>query len=388
MWETLSATLLWFIEEWGEVAIFLIFLLEEAGVPLPLPGDLALVWAGYLVATGQSLFIVLLLVVQAATLIGASALYALARRGGRPLVARYGRYLHLDEARLERAEGWVGRNAALTVFLGRIVPGFRIVTPLAAGVFRVPYRTFLPALAAGTLVNTAFWIFLGATFGPGVIGVLHAPRLTARLIGSLAVLVALALLTWRVRRRVLPARRAQALGLGPGRKVEAAALAGLLATFEMATALILLFAALAEARFHLPERALLEAVSLIAAGRGTGLGPAFAPTAAALSGLAGVLWAIPYALWAEPRLRGPDWLKGAAFSLAPAAVSLLLVLPLLGAGLLGLGLGAGLVPAAGEVIRHLLYGAALGLAYPVLLLARRPGTVKLRRPRFRPQPAG
>ena len=52
--------------------------------------------------------------------------------------------------------------------------------------------------------------------------------------------------------------------------------------------------------------------------------------------------------------------------------SLLVVLPLLGAGPLGLGLQAGLVPAAGELVRHLLYGAALGLAYPVLLMARRP----------------
>jgi hypothetical protein len=42
----------------GEIAIFVIFLLEESGVPLPLPGDLALIWAGYHVASGQSLFVV------------------------------------------------------------------------------------------------------------------------------------------------------------------------------------------------------------------------------------------------------------------------------------------------------------------------------------------
>jgi membrane protein DedA with SNARE-associated domain len=387
VWETLSAALLWFLQEWGEVAIFLIFLLEESGVPLPLPGDLALIWAGHLVASGESLFVVVLLAVQLATMIGASALYALAYRGGRPLIARYGRFLHLDEARLGRAEGWVGRNASLTIFLGRVVPGFRIVTPLAAGVFRVPYRVFLPALAVGTLVNTAFWIGVGIYFGPSVIALLHGPRLTVRLVGSAVVLAGLAVLTWQLRRRVLPARREAAFEVATGRKVEAAALAGLVATVEMATALAVILAALVEARFQLPERALLQALVLVSSGHGTLLGPAFGPVAGTLFFLAGVLWAVPYALWAEPRLRGPDWLKGATFSLLPTAASLLVALPLLGAGPLGLGLEAGLVPAAGEVARHLLYGGALGLAYPLLLLARRPRAIRRQRP-LRPRPAG
>jgi hypothetical protein len=38
MWEALTTSLLTFLQEWGEVAIFVIFLLEESGVPLPLPG--------------------------------------------------------------------------------------------------------------------------------------------------------------------------------------------------------------------------------------------------------------------------------------------------------------------------------------------------------------
>jgi hypothetical protein len=98
------------------------------------------------------------------------------------------------------------------------------------------------------------------------------------------------------------------------------------------------------------------------------------------------LWAVPYALWAEPRLPGPDWLKGASFALVPAAVSWLVMLPLLGVGPLGLGLRAGLLPAAGELVRHLLYGVALGLAYPVLLVARCPPQDPTRKLEARRQP--
>src|SRR5205823_12659963 len=83
-------------------------------------------------------------------------------------------------------------------------------------------------------------------------------------------------------------------------------------------------------------------------------------------------WAVPYAMWAEPRLRGPGWLRGLTFALLPAVTSWLVVLPALGAGPLGLGLGAGLVPAAGGLVRHLLYGAAPGLVYPLRVVARQP----------------
>ena len=372
MWEGLSGALLQFIQEWGDAAIFVVYVLEETGVPLPLPGDLILIWAGVRIAQGQSNLFVVLLLVELAILIGASALFWLSAKGGRPLIVRYGRFLHIDEVKLRRAEELIGRNATLAVFLGRVVPGFRIVTPMAAGVFRVPYRTFVPALLAGGLVDNLLWIGVGFFFGPGIIGLLQGPHVTVRLILSVALLGLLGLLTWRIHGRVLPGRRRAAFGIGDDRRLEAAALAGLLATLEMATGLGALLIAFGEFGLEVPERALRQAGGLIVSGYGMALPSAFVPAASALFFLAGILWAIAYALWAEPRLRGPDWLKGVAFSLLPTLVSWFAVLPALGAGPLGLGLGAGIVPAAGELLRHLVYGAALGLAYPMLLLARHP----------------
>src|SRR5438067_7413203 len=124
MWEALAGSLLRFIQDWGEAAIFLVILLEESGLPLPLPGDLVLIWGGYRVALGQSNFVVVVLLVELASVLGASTLYWLASMGGRPLLIRYGRFIHVDQARLLRAEAWVCRNATQAVVLGRIVPGF------------------------------------------------------------------------------------------------------------------------------------------------------------------------------------------------------------------------------------------------------------------------
>jgi hypothetical protein len=77
----------------------------------------------------------------------------------------------------------------------------------------------------------------------------------------------------------------------------------------------------------------------------------------------GLLWALVYARLAEPYLRGPGWWRGVVFSLIPAAVSLVVVLPLLGGGLAGMGLGAGPLPLLGNLLLHALYGATLGLIY-------------------------
>jgi hypothetical protein len=84
-------------------------------------------------------------------------------------------------------------------------------------------------------------------------------------------------------------------------------------------------------------------------------------TAVAVYFVGGLLWAVVYARFGVPYLPGPHWLRGAIFSLIPAAVTLVVALPLLGGGALGLALGAGPLPAIGIVLLHLLYGATLGV---------------------------
>lgn len=77
----------------------------------------------------------------------------------------------------------------------------------------------------------------------------------------------------------------------------------------------------------------------------------------------GLVLALAYAWYVEPRLDGPSWWRGLRFALIPWLLSLIVFLPLMGGGVFGMDIGAGPLPILGNLILHLVYGAALGLAY-------------------------
>lgn len=81
----------------------------------------------------------------------------------------------------------------------------------------------------------------------------------------------------------------------------------------------------------------------------------------------GMIWALVYVLFFEQRLPGPGWQRGALFALGPWILSLVVFLPLVGGGLLGLAIGAGPLPIVGNLVLHLVYGVVLGEMYALEL---------------------
>lgn len=104
----------------------------------PIPSELILPLAGFYVSTGQFAFIWAVLAATASSLVGALLIYALARRGGRPLLLPYGRLLRIREADLDRSEAWFDRFGGWLVLGGRLVPGARSLVSVPAGLTRMP----------------------------------------------------------------------------------------------------------------------------------------------------------------------------------------------------------------------------------------------------------
>jgi membrane protein DedA with SNARE-associated domain len=133
--------------------------LESMGIPLP--GELTLVSASLLAATGGLNPWWVAGGAATGAIVGDSIGYLIGRRGGRALLERLGRRFpkHLGPEHLARAERTFGRWGAWAVFFGRFVALLRILAGPLAGALRVPYRTFLLANASGGIV----WAF-GTTF--------------------------------------------------------------------------------------------------------------------------------------------------------------------------------------------------------------------------------
>ena len=195
------------------VAILLAVVIEELGLPSPIPTDVMIVFAG--TTTGGSLPRLALYFVSLtlASAVGGSGLYAIVRRGGRPLVDRFGRYVHLGPQQLARAEDLLERGGWRSIALGRAIPGVRYATVIACGLLKVPFPRYFTAHVAGSSVYIAIFLALGAVFGPAILDRIHLPTNGLRLLWLLPLAVGLPLLIVRWGRRVhsrqtaVPSRR-------------------------------------------------------------------------------------------------------------------------------------------------------------------------------------
>lgn len=185
-----------FLLRYGFVAICAAIILEELAIPMPIPTDLLIVTAGATVgSTGH--FILWFVSISLASATGATGLYAILRRGGRPLVDRFGRYVHLGPKTLARGEALLARGGWWGIACGRATPGLRLPTVVMCALLGVPYRRFITAHITGSAIYIFVFLILGRIFGQAVLESLHLPRVSARLVGLLLAAIGLpALLVW------------------------------------------------------------------------------------------------------------------------------------------------------------------------------------------------
>src|SRR5205807_7630108 len=238
-------------------------------------------------------------------------------------------------------------------------PGLPPVVPRAAGALGMPCRRFLPAVAIGSGINIVVLVLVGFWAGGSVIGRLIQLGLSLRLVVTLALLAATAAALVVLRRRARLAHRALPSHGLPAGTVQRGLIAGFLAMFEMGIGINLVLYAMALVGLLEPQHALLRFLDLTARLAGSGQVALVALLVLFLAG--GVVWALLYTAVAVRYLPGPPPVRGLLFSALPFAVSMGL-LAALGFGPLGLGLGAGLIPCAGELTRCGLFGAGLGTA--------------------------
>ena len=160
----LIAVWMQFVLDWGYIGVFLMMLFESTAVPIP--AEVVIPPAAYWAAQGRFNIWLIVIAATAGSWVGSALSYWVAYKLGRPLVARYGKYVLLKPAKMEKADLWFEAYGAGGIFVARLLPGIRHLISIPAGLFRMNFKSFsaMTILGAGVFNGALAW------FGIRVLG--------------------------------------------------------------------------------------------------------------------------------------------------------------------------------------------------------------------------
>ncbi|MBV9811671.1 MAG: DedA family protein [Acetobacteraceae bacterium] len=171
---------------------------------LPLPSEIIMPFAGYLVSTGRFSLVLAATAGALGCNVGSAIAYWVGARGGRPLAERWGRFVLIDRTELDRVDRFFARFGGTAVFVGRLLPGIRTFIALPAGIARmqlVPFHIY-------TFVGSWPWCF-GLAYVGLVLGerwnsdptLRNAMRASEVVLAGVLLCLAAGYVVWRLRSR-------------------------------------------------------------------------------------------------------------------------------------------------------------------------------------------
>jgi len=168
MHQFLQPLFVWYFSKLGEFGMTgVVILMAMSCSIIPVPGEMvvppaAVAYVGD--ADGWFFYLRMLMVIISSTIgsyLGASLTYWGARALGRPLVIHFGKYILITEDKLKKAEHWMITYGAVGVFFGRLLPLFRHIIGIPAGIVGMRFRTFSAMILLSSLVWSVLFTVLG-----------------------------------------------------------------------------------------------------------------------------------------------------------------------------------------------------------------------------------
>ena len=147
----------------GYLGVTLLMAIESACVPLP--SELIMPFAGYLVSLGEFNIWVAATAGAIGCNLGSVVAYEVGKRGGRPFAERYGRYLLIGADELDAADRFFARWGAAAVLIGRLLPVIRTFIAFPAGVARMRLLPFHLYTFVGSWPFCLALAWIGRTLG-------------------------------------------------------------------------------------------------------------------------------------------------------------------------------------------------------------------------------
>jgi membrane protein DedA with SNARE-associated domain len=128
---------------------------------IPVPSELVMPPAGYLVFQGKMNMAAVILSGTLGSLAGAYANYFVSHYLGRPLIIKYGKYILIPPDKFERVEGFFLRHGEISTFIGRLLPVVRHLISIPAGLSGMNHLRF----SLYTLLGAGIWCSILAAIG-------------------------------------------------------------------------------------------------------------------------------------------------------------------------------------------------------------------------------
>jgi membrane protein DedA with SNARE-associated domain len=156
-------TILELVNYFGYLGIFFMTMIESTFIPIP--SEITLIPAGYLVFEQKMSWFPLFISSVAGTVSGSLINYYIARKFGRQLLIKYGKIFFLNEEKLSKIEAFFESHGSISTFSGRLLPGIKHFIAFPAGLGKMPLKPFLVYTALGGSILNAILIGIGYFIG-------------------------------------------------------------------------------------------------------------------------------------------------------------------------------------------------------------------------------
>jgi membrane protein DedA with SNARE-associated domain len=159
------------LDRWSYLAVAGVIGVESFGVPAP--GQTIMVAAAIYAGAGRLNVFGVAAVAFVAAVLGDNVGYWIGVRGGRRVVHRFGKYVLITPARLERAEKFFARRGTRIVVVARFIDGLRQLNGVIAGITAMPWRAFLLYNAIGAALWVGWWVTVSYFLGTHLVEIIE-----------------------------------------------------------------------------------------------------------------------------------------------------------------------------------------------------------------------
>ncbi len=177
---------------------------------LPIPSEVVLPFAGYLVYQGSMNFWLAVIAASIGSLLGTLIDYFIGLYLGRAVILRYGKYVHLNERNLATTERWFNKFGEITVLFARFVPLIRTLVAFPAGIAEMKIWKFLVFSAVGIFVWDTTLIYLGLLAGQNSSQIISALSRDFTIIEAIVLVVAIVVIAFVIQRHRTKTKKEQA----------------------------------------------------------------------------------------------------------------------------------------------------------------------------------